>query len=201
MGFRPFDRTRGVTSQSKGLEDVKTFKLSSTKLDLLQGRVQIAAEAIGNDVRVLSIEERPGRVWVELDVTVAGHPRRVREFHDSMKSSAWDGGGFEDLMFEVVVGGLWALGRKKWYDHRYPPVPNRNDAPSVAELRTAVEWKREQLLPDGDATGPVRVSIYRADEDTPSWTEEWPHWVKRSEALAYAQEHDYLFAPQDLPDE
>jgi hypothetical protein len=56
------------------------------------------------------------------------------------------------------------------------------------------------MLPDGDAVGPVRVDTYVAGQEEPSESDDWPQWVKRSEALAFAQEHGFVFAPQDLPD-
>jgi hypothetical protein len=47
----------------------------------------------------------------------------------------------------------------------------------------------------------MELSIYVKDEEQPIATKEWPESVKRSEALAYAQERGFEFAPQDLPDD
>lgn len=128
--------------------------------------------------------------------------------------SGWwlDNLGFEssdDLLFgvaaAVVIGGVGALvdkGHKKWQARRDPPLSEKLEADetnSSLGVHTSVHWKWEQLLADGDAVGPVQVSIYFDGDDEPAASKEWPHWAKRSEALAYAQERGFVFVPQDLP--
>lgn len=46
----------------------------------------------------------------------------------------------------------------------------------------------------------MRVDTYLAGQEEPSKSEDWPQWVKRSEALAFAQEHGFVSLARDLPD-
>ncbi len=72
--------------------------------------------------------------------------------------------------------------------------------PGPGEARTTVSWKWEQRLPDGDAVGPVAICTYAAGQEEPQTVDEWPRWIKRSEARAFADEHGFVFEPHDLPD-
>lgn len=201
------------------LEQKKTIKLVGSNLDVVEARMQIAAAAITHNVRLIAADERRSRMSTSYSVTVAGHPRRIREFHEELRGSCgtgswlnnWNFDSGDDLLFgiaaAVVVGGVGALvdkGHKKWQARNDPPLTaglDAQDPDSEAGVRTTVHWKWEQMLANGDAVGPARVSIYFAGEDEPAASKDWPNWVKRTEALAYAQEHGFLFAPQDLPNE
>jgi hypothetical protein len=76
-----------------------------------------------------------------------------------------------------------------------------DDSTSTSGVRTSVHWQWERMLPDGDAVGPVRVSIYFDGQHEPAASKDWPNWVKRSELLPMPQEHGFIFVPQDLPGE
>ena len=73
-------------------EEEKTFKLSANKLDLAEARMRIAAAATAHDVRLLSVEEHRARLWIDLDVTIAGHPQNIRDFHDEVGGGGGGGG-------------------------------------------------------------------------------------------------------------
>jgi hypothetical protein len=87
-------------------EQVKTITVIANNLSLAQARRQIAACAIDRGVRVLSFEERPSRPSTKLDVTVSGHPRRIREFHDDIRGDAWTAESSGDPLDFIVTATL-----------------------------------------------------------------------------------------------
>ena len=202
-------------------EEEKTFKLSANKLDLAEARMRIAAAATAHDVRLLSVEEHRARLWIDLDVTVAGHPQNIRDFHDEVggggggggsTSSGWwlwgGDGGLDDFVLGVAVDIAGEVAkpvvrkvRRRWQARHDPPIPEHQLAPGPGDARTTVTWTWKQMLTDGDAVGPVRVDTYVAGSEEPVESEESLHWMKRSQAQALAAEHDFVFVPQDLPDE
>jgi hypothetical protein len=187
-------------------EEVKTFKWTPQNAGVPEIRRRIAAAAAAGEVRVISLEESPaGRGWTKIEVTVAGHPSQVRAFNDELHGGASSSGSnlsdlVIDLATEVVFEPIWKAARDKWHKRREPPLRDPEARPGPGEARTTVSWTWERMLSDGDAVGPVRVDTYVAGQEEPSESEDWPQWVKRSEALAFAQEHGHVFAPQDLPD-
>jgi hypothetical protein len=201
------------------LEQKKTFKLVGSNLDVVEARMRIAAAAITHNVRLLAADERRTRFSTSYAVTVAGHPRRIREFHEGVRGDVGADWWLNDLEFDsgddllvgivavAVVGGVGALvgkGHKKWQARNDPPLTGEmdvEDSTSASGVRTSVHWRWERMLPDGDAVGPVQISIYFDGQDEPAASKDWPNWVKRSEALAFSQEHGFVFAPQDLPAE
>ena len=66
-----------------------------------------------------------------------------------------------------------------------------------AVSRTVVYWKWEEEEDDGEGVGPVYVYTYGESADEPEREEEWDRWVRRSEALDYAQRNDYEFNPDE----
>jgi hypothetical protein len=193
-------------------EQVKTFKLVANKLDLVQARRHIAGCAIGRDVRVLAFEERRKRFSTELEVTVVGHPRHVREFHEDVGGSKVDhllsgsnnfGGGDGDLVGDlvawVVVEGLSVVGSAawhKWQARNDPPLYNEDLSTSL-RARTVVFWKWQQSGADGEPVGAVWVDTYGEGQSEPETSEEWPQWTRRSHAGAYAREHGHIFFPDE----
>lgn len=107
--------------------------------------------AIGRDVRVLAFEERHKLLSTELEVTVAGHPRRVREFHQDVSGSAIAGthriGSGDDLLGDVVawivVEGVSAVGSAAWHkwQARNDPPLESDDLSTSLRARTVVFWK------------------------------------------------------------
>jgi hypothetical protein len=187
-------------------EQVKAFKLITNNNDLVQARRNIAGCAIGRDVRVLSFEERRRRLSTELTVTVAGHPRRIREFYDDVRGNPWAAtpGGFGsggDLVGDIVswvavetVGPVVKAGWRRWRDGNDPPLPEEGSVESTPlSARTLVYWKREQVGSDGEPVGPVWVDSYLEGRGEPDTSDGWAQWARRSDALAYAREHGYVF--------
>jgi hypothetical protein len=139
-------------------EQTKTFKLITNNIDLVQARRHIAGCAIGRDVRVLSFDERRRRLSTELTVTVAGHPRRIREFHDDVRGNPWAAtpaglGSGDDLVGDIVswvavetLGPLVKAGRRRWQARSDPPLPEEGSVePTPLGARTLVYWKRERV--------------------------------------------------------
>ena len=62
-----------------------------------------------------------------------------------------------------------------------------------AVRRRVVYWKWEDEEDDGEGVGPVYVYTFGDSATEPEHEEQWDRWVRRSEALTYAQEHDYEF--------
>jgi hypothetical protein len=202
-------------------DEEKTFQLSANKLDLAEARMRIAAAATEHNVRLLSIEEHRSRLWINLDVTVTGHPQNVRDFHSAvggggsgggLTSSGWwlwgGDGGLDDFAFGVVVDiadevlkPVVQRARRKWQSRHDPPLPESHPKLGPGDARTTVTWTWKQMLPDGDAVGPVRVETYVAGQDEPVESEDSPNWMKRSHAVALCAEHNFVFLPRDLPDE
>ena len=130
-------------------------------------------------------------------MTVAGHPRRIREFHDAVRGDGWLGGAggspVDWIVTELVVEGFRAA-KRKWQGRHDPPLG------AVAKpdgARTVVCWRWERLDPDGEPVGPVCVDTYVDGDREPVESQEWPDWTRRSEALAYASEHDFQFFPDE----
>jgi hypothetical protein len=147
-------------------DQVKTFKFEPINSAVAEARVLIAAAATASEVRIVSIEEEHGRLRTKLTVTVAGHPRQIRAFdHEVHPDGVTPGGsgGLEDLAFAIamdfVVRPAINAAQEQWRRRRDPPFPGTS-TPGPGEARTTVSWKWEQVLPDGDAVGPVVVCSY-----------------------------------------
>ena len=198
-------------------EQVKTFSLLANNLDIREARMSIAAAAIANSVRLLSVEERRKRMKTSLEVTVAGHPQRLREFHKDVGGGKGDGMwwatvlgpndnpfALDDILADLVVAGSSkAIGKvwNKWQARHDPPLDDDGQlSPTMDGVRTIVHWIWETGSTEADASGSMEVGIYLKDEEQAIATKQWPEWIKRTEALAYAQERGFEFAPQDLPD-
>lgn len=179
------------------IEQETKITLVANKLDLVRARRHLAAAAFDRDLRVVSFEERRSRFSTKLDVTVVGHPRRIREFHDDVRGDGWGASG-GDLLGSIAVGLLvegFRGARRKWQGRHDPPLEqSQRDA---ALPRTIVFWRGEQAQPDGESVGPVWVETYAPGELEPQKSEEWPNWARRSEALAYAREHGFVFFPDE----
>ena len=196
-------------------EQVKTFKVTPRTAAVADRRKDIGYAVDVSGVRVVSIEESSsGRSWTKIEVTVAGHPSQVRAFKkelfpgDGESMTEYEllrsGGGLDDvgfgLVMDLVIDPAFKAVRERWRRHRDPPLPG-NVEPGPGQARTTVHWKWEQALPDGDAAGPVVICHYAEGEHEPETTEEWPHWIRRSQALAFAKEHNFVFEPHDLPED
>jgi hypothetical protein len=191
-----------------GSEQVKKITLIANNFDVVQARRHIAGCAIGRDLRIVSFEEERGRLSTKVHVTVAGHPRRVREFHSDVRGSGsfdpFQGAGTSgdllgDLVLGVVVAGMAAgakTGWRKWQERRDPPS-GTEDASTPIQARTVVYWKWEEGGSGGEPLGPVWVDRYAAGETEPESSEEWSGWARRADALAYAREHGYVFFPDE----
>jgi hypothetical protein len=181
------------------VEREKTITLVSiVASDLPLTRRWLGAWAIAHDLKVLRFEEHRKRLSTDLKVTVAGHPADIREFHDDVRGDAWtadsDGDPIDWIITPIVVGGLRAA-KRKWQARNDPPrgsSASRLDGP-----RTVVYWKWEEAGEDGAGFGPVWVDRYETGAIEPYESEEWPHWVKRADALAHAREHDFTFFPDE----
>jgi hypothetical protein len=180
-------------------DQVKMITLVANNFDLVAARRWIAACALGRDVRVLSFAERRSRFSTKLDVTVAGHPRRIREFYDDVRGDAWtadSGGDLADaIIFPILVEGARAI-RRKWQSRHDPPL-DRAPAADERASRTIVFWKWEEARAGGEPVGPVWVETYVRGEREPVASEEWPNWARRSDAVAYAREHGFDFLPDE----
>jgi hypothetical protein len=190
-------------------DEVKSFKTTLKTAAVPEMRRRIGAAASASGVRVLSLEERPdGRSSTKVEWSVAGHPSQIREFGEELyPGQSWLSMGGGDLVDVAVEAAMDLVGEpllkavsERWHRRRDPPFPE-DVVPGPGEARTTVTWKWERLLPDGDAVGPVAVCAYGAGQDEPTTVNEWPQWVKRSEAQAFAKEHSFVFEPHDLPDE
>ncbi|MCL2419484.1 MAG: hypothetical protein FWD04_09340 [Conexibacteraceae bacterium] len=196
-------------------EQVKTFKVTPRKTAASARRMEIGSAATATGVRVVSLEEASaGRNWTKIEVTVAGHPSQIRAFHKELFPDGGGsmtefelfqgGGGLDDVAFglvmDLVVDPAFKAVRERWRRHRDPPLPG-NVEPGPGQARTTVTWRWEQTLADGDAAGPVVICRYAEGEDEPETTEEWPNWIRRSQALAFAKEHNFVFEPHDLPED
>lgn len=135
-------------------------------------------------------------------------PRQIRAFHDELFPDGGSGlstsGGLDGLalglVMDLVLEPAFKAARERWRRRRDPPL-STDVAPGPGEARTTVSWTWERMLPDGDAVGPVVICGYLYGQDEPVTVEEWPQWIKRSQAPAFAKEHGFVFVPQDLPDE
>lgn len=181
-----------------GIEQEKKITLVANNLDLVRARRYVAAAAFDRDVRVISFEERRSRFSTKLDVTVAGHPRRIRAFHDDVRGDGWWEASGGDLLGSLAVDLLvegFRVARRKWQGRHDPPLDQ--SPPDAALPRTVVFWRWEQAQPVGEAVGPVWVETYARGEREPLKSEQWSNWARRSEALAYAREHGFAFFPDE----
>jgi hypothetical protein len=197
-------------------EEVKTFKVTPRTTAVPTRRMEIASAATASGVRLVSLDETSaGRTWTKIAVTVAGHPSQIRAFHKELfpdgdgsmtEFELFRGGGdgLDDMAFglvmDLVVDPAFKVVREQWRRRRDPPLPGNVD-PGPGQARTTVNWKWEQTLPNGDAAGPVVICRYAEGQDDPETTEEWPQWIRRSQALAFAKEHNFVFEPHDLPED
>lgn len=179
-------------------EQVKTITPIANNLSLAEARRRIAACAIDRGVR-LSLEERPSRLSTKLDVTVSGHPGRIREFHDDVRGDGWTADSSDlvgSLATGVLVEGI-RTAKRRWQGRHDPPLPDDAGGSRPGAARTTVYWKWEDAGPDGQGVGPVWIETYAQGQTKPVKSEEWPQWARRSEAVAYAEEHGFVFLPDE----
>jgi hypothetical protein len=81
-----------------------------------------------------------------MDVTVSGHPRRIREFHDDVRGNPWPDGmsggpGLADMavglvldvvIAEAVIPGYRAA-RRKWQGRNDPPLEDDSEVDRGAD--------------------------------------------------------------------
>lgn len=179
-------------------EQEKTITLVSVEPNLAFTRRWLGAWAIAHDLKVLRFEEHRGRLSTELKITVAGHPADMREFHEDVRGDAWTaesrGDLIDALITPIVVGGLRGA-KRKWQGRHDPPRASAASTPDAP--RTVVYWKWEEAGEDGTGLGPVWVDRYEPGALEPNESEEWPQWVKRADASAYAREHGFTFFPDE----
>ncbi len=125
-------------------------------------------------------------------------PSVHQRVHDDVRGDGWSAGSGDLLSFvveDLVVSGFRAA-RRSWHARRDPPLGGDRSESAVASPQTVVFWSWRQQE-DGDAAGPVWVETYAPGQHDPLKSEEWPNWARRSEALAYAQEHGFAFLPDE----
>jgi len=178
-------------------EQVKSIKLVTN--DAVSAQRWVGACAIAHGLRVVSYNERRSRLSTKLQVVVSGHPRYIREFHNDVRGNGWAGGGGGDLLGEILVGAVvsgFRAARRSWQARHDPPLEEDHSEFAVASPQTILFWTWRQQE-DGDAVGPVWVETYAPGQRDPLKSEEWPNWARRSEALAYAREHGFVFLPDE----
>lgn len=178
-------------------EETKTITLFGDAFDIAQSRREVGSCALACGVTVVSFDEHPGHIRTKLVVTVSGHPRRIREFHDMVRGDAWSAspGGWiiDDIVIGATVEGFRFV-KRKWQGRNDPPLDPEHDP---TKPRTTVYWRWESEGPDGEAIGPVWVDEYEGTGSKPARSEHWPQSVRRSEALAFAREHGFAFFPDE----
>lgn len=178
-------------------EQTKTITLFGDTFDIAQSRRAVGSAALACGVTVVSLDEQPGHISTKLVVTVSGHPRRIRAFHDLVRGDAWSanaGGGILDgIVIGITVEGFRFV-KRKWQGRSDPPM---DAAPDPSVPRTTVYWRWERQGSDGEAVGPVWVDTYDGKDLNPASSEEWPQPARRSEALAFAREHGFAFFPDE----
>jgi hypothetical protein len=178
-------------------DETKSITLFGDAFDIARSRRAVGSAAITCGVTLVSFDEKPGHINSKLVVTVAGHPRRVREFHDLVRGDAWSanaGGGILDgLVMGVTVEGF-RFARRKWQGRNDSPL---DAGPDPTVPRTTVYWRWERDGPGDEPIGPVWVDTYEGKSIDPISSEEWPERVRRSDALAYAREHGFTFFPDE----
>ena len=176
-------------------EQTKTITLFGDAFDIARSRREVGSCALACGVTVVSFDERLGRVQTKLVVTVSGHPRRIREFHDMVRGDAWSasGGIIDGIVMAATVEGLRFV-KRRWQGRHDPP---EDVAPDPTVPRTTVYWRWESAGPDGEGIGTVWVDTYEGRNTTAASSEQWPHQARRCEALAYAREHGFAFFPDE----
>jgi hypothetical protein len=183
-------------------EQVKAITLIANNVDVVDARRHVAGCAICRDLRVVSFDERRGRLSTKLDVTVAGDPQRIREFHDDVRGDAWTqsaaGNPVDSIITDIAVSGFRAA-RRKWQGRhdRSPEEEGSGEASTPSRARTVVYWRWEEGAKGGEPVGRVWVDTYAAGETYPETSEQWPEGTRRADALAYAREHGYVFFPDE----
>jgi hypothetical protein len=177
--------------------ETKTITLFGDAFDIARSRREVGSCALACGVSVVSFDEQPGHLQTKLVVTVGGHPRRVREFHDMVRGDAWSayaGGGILDSLIVGLTVESTRFLKRKWQGRNDPPLDPEID-PTVP--RTTVYWRWESEGTDGEAIGPVWVDEYDGKTFKAARSEQWPQPVRRSEALAFAREHGFAFFPDE----
>lgn len=119
-------------------EETKTITLFGDAFDIARSRREVGSCALACGVTVVSFDERPGHLQTKLIVTVRGHPRRIREFHDMVRGDAWSaysGGGILDGIVMGVTVESFRFAKRKWQGRNDPPL---DAAPDPAMPRTTV---------------------------------------------------------------
>jgi hypothetical protein len=105
----------------------KVITLLGDRLDVARSRRAIESAALNSDVTIVSIEEQQQRLSTKLVVTVSGHPRCVREFHDTVRGDALSssGAGDGDVIGGIVVAASvegFRFLKRKWQGRNDPPL-------------------------------------------------------------------------------
>lgn len=108
-------------------DQTKTITLVSNNWDVEMARQKIAMRADERHVQVLAIEEQPSRMTTKLVVTVGGHPKRIREFHDDLRDSGGGGGSVADQILGRVLTDGWRAATRRWQGRHDPPLPDDPD--------------------------------------------------------------------------
>jgi hypothetical protein len=179
------------------LDVTKTITLFGDRFDIARSRREVGSAALACEVSVVSIDEQEKHLSTKLVVTVSGHPRRVREFHDMVRGDAWSSSSNGDLIGGIIVGASvegFRFVKRKWRGRNDPQL---DSAPDSTVPRTTVYWKWETADADREPMGQVWVDTYEGKSLSPIRAEQWPQPVRRSEALAYAREHGFAFFPDE----
>jgi hypothetical protein len=181
----------------------KTITLISNNSDVVLTRRTIAADAILHDLRLVSFDEKRGRLTTTFEVTVAGHPRRIREYHDARRNehNSWGGGGgLDDLigefLIELIVTPPYRTLKRRWQGRNDPPL-EQGGFVGLDGIRAIVNWTRVSEDASGEPLGTVTIDMYTYGKATAGGPQEWPEPVRRSIAQAYAAEHDYILVVDD----
>ena len=145
-------------------EETKTFSLTTQKFDIVRARMGIAAAATECEVRIISIEEKHSRVptYVNLDVTMSGHPKHVRDFHERVGGGdgggvrddgwwLWGGdGSFTDFVISMTVDNVvdpCGVKPGRSGGRATIPLPGRQPEPGSGDARTTIDWTWKQRCP------------------------------------------------------
>jgi hypothetical protein len=113
-------------------------------------------------------------------LTVAGHPRRIREYRDALRDehpSVGGGGDFGDvifgLLFELFVApGLRSL-KRSWQGRNDPPIEQGRFA-GLNGVRAIVNWSYVSTNAAGEPLGTVTIDMYSKGQPVTGPAHHWP---------------------------